>query len=87
MWELPVLFALAGACFLVAWASPGSVNTSDIGAGLAMMLVFEGLLLAVFSHRLRRIAEGLGDVPPATVRVTGLSAAALGVFVVWLIRS
>lgn len=86
-WELPVLFALAGVCFLIAWATPGSVEMSDVGAGLAMMIVFEGLLLALFANRMSRIAEDLRELQPIHVRGAGLFAAMLGVVVVWLIRS
>lgn len=58
----------------------------DLATALALMLVFEGLLLAVFSDRLQRLAEQLETVPPKALRAVGLGSAAVGVFGVWLIR-
>ncbi len=59
---------------------------SDLLTALALVLVIEGLVLAVFADRLDRLLASLAEVPPEVLRVAGLVAAALGLFAVWLIR-
>lgn len=59
---------------------------SDFLTALALVLVIEGLVLAVLPHRLPMLAEQLSRIPPEQLRIAGLIAAALGVFVTWLIR-
>lgn len=58
----------------------------DFATALGLMLVFEGVLLALFSDRLRLVAEHLERLSPAALRAVGLGSAAVGVFVVWLVR-
>ena len=59
---------------------------TDFLTALALVLVIEGLFLAVFPHRLRQILMMLEATPPESLRVGGLVAASLGVFLVWLLR-
>ncbi len=59
---------------------------TDFLTALALVLVIEGLFLAIFPHRLRQILEMLDELSPENLRVAGLCAAALGVFCVWLLR-
>ena len=59
---------------------------TDFLTALALVLVIEGLFLAILPHRLRQILAMLETVPPEGLRVGGLVAAALGVFCVWLLR-
>jgi uncharacterized protein len=59
---------------------------TDFLTALALVLVIEGLFLAIVPHRLRQILEMLEAVPPESLRIAGLVAAALGVFAVWLLR-
>lgn len=59
---------------------------TDFLTALALVLVIEGLFLAVLPHRLRQILEMLETVPPESLRVAGLIAAGLGVLGVWLLR-
>jgi hypothetical protein len=59
---------------------------TDFLTALALVLVIEGLFLAIFPQRLRQIVEMLAEMPPDSLRVGGLVAAALGVFLVWLLR-
>lgn len=59
---------------------------TDFLTALALVLVIEGLFLAVLPHRVRQILEMLETVPPETLRLGGLVAAAVGVFGVWLLR-
>ena len=62
------------------------VDLSDLLTALALMLVIEGVLLAVMADRLDDLAERLRDVPPPVRRALGLAVSCLGVFCVWLIR-
>jgi len=59
---------------------------TDFLTALALVLVIEGLVLAVFPHRLRQIVELLAATSPEALRLGGLVAAGLGVFLVWLLR-
>ncbi|WP_422365442.1 DUF2065 domain-containing protein [Pelagibius sp.] len=59
---------------------------TDFLTALALVLVIEGLFLAVFPHRLRQILQMLEEMTPERLRFGGLCAAALGVFGVWLLR-
>ncbi|MPZ08932.1 MAG: DUF2065 family protein [Kiloniellaceae bacterium] len=59
---------------------------TDFLTAVALVLVIEGLFLAIVPHRLRQILAMLETVPPESLRVGGLVAAALGVFFVWLLR-
>ena len=56
----------------------------DLLTALALMLVIEGLFLAIFPHRMRQIVEMLDQMQPELLRVAGLGAAVLGVGWVWL---
>jgi uncharacterized protein YjeT (DUF2065 family) len=59
---------------------------SDLLTALALVLVIEGLVLAVFADRLDVLLERLADIPPEVLRVAGVVSAVLGLFAVWLIR-
>lgn len=59
---------------------------TDFLTALALVLVIEGLFLAIFPQRLRQIVEMLSEMPPDWLRIGGLAAASLGVFLVWLLR-
>lgn len=59
---------------------------TDFLTALALVLVIEGLFLAVFPTRLRQMVVMLAELPPENLRLGGLIAAALGVFGVWLLR-
>ena len=59
---------------------------TDFLTALALVLVIEGLFLAVFPHRLRQILQMLEQMSPENLRVGGLCVAGLGVFCVWLLR-
>jgi hypothetical protein len=59
---------------------------TDLLTGLALLLVIEGLFLAIFPDRLRWLLERMAEVPPEVLRVGGLVSAAVGVFMVWLLR-
>jgi uncharacterized protein YjeT (DUF2065 family) len=58
----------------------------DLLTALALVLVIEGLFMAVFPHRLRQVLDMLDQLAPETLRMGGLIAASLGVLFVWLLR-
>ena len=59
---------------------------TDFLTALALVLVIEGLFMAILPHRLHQIVRMLEAVPPESLRAGGLAAAVLGVFGVWLLR-
>jgi len=54
---------------------------------LGLLLVLEGLLLALFPRLLERMLLALAEVPPDLRRLGGLAAMALGILLVWAVRS
>ena len=54
--------------------------------GLGLVLVFEGLVLALLPNRLEELIQMLNDIPYETRRMLGLAAVAVGVFLIWLTR-
>ncbi len=59
---------------------------TDLFTALALVLVIEGLFLALFPHRLRQIVVMMEQMAPEALRLGGLAAATLGVLLVWLLR-
>jgi hypothetical protein len=59
---------------------------TDFFTALALVLVIEGLFLALFPHRLRQVVVMMEKTPPEALRLGGLAAATLGVLLVWLLR-
>ena len=60
---------------------------TDFFTALALVLVIEGLFLALFPHRLRQIVVMMEQMPPEALRLGGLAAATLGVLLVWFLRA
>jgi uncharacterized protein len=58
----------------------------DLGTALALVLVVEGVLYALFPEAMKRAAARTLAVPPQTLRLAGLAAACAGVALVWLVR-
>ena len=58
----------------------------DLGTGLALVLVIEGILYALFPEGMKRLAQRAMPVPPQMLRASGLLAASIGVVIVWLLR-
>lgn len=54
--------------------------------GLGLVLVFEGLVLALLPKRLDDILKMLNDMPIETRRTLGLAAMAAGILLIWLTR-
>ncbi len=60
--------------------------TLDLITALALVLVIEGALYALFPDAMKRVVLSIADMPAATLRNVGLVAATVGVAIVWLIR-
>lgn len=58
----------------------------DLWTALALVLVIEGLLYALFPEGMKRAAARAVTVPPQSLRLAGLTAVCLGVALVWLVR-
>ena len=58
----------------------------DLVTGLALVLVIEGILYALFPDGMKRVAARAMVVPPQVLRAAGLLAASFGVVIVWLLR-
>ncbi len=59
---------------------------TDLFTALALVLVIEGLFLALFPRRLRQIVVMMEQMSPEALRLGGLTAVTLGVLLVWLLR-
>lgn len=59
----------------------------DLGTGLALVLVVEGVLWALFPERMKQAAARAVLIDVATLRLGGLAFAGVGVLLVWLVRS
>ena len=58
----------------------------DLWTGLALVLVIEGMLYALFPETMKRAAARTVTLPPQALRLAGLAAACIGVGLVWLAR-
>jgi uncharacterized protein YjeT (DUF2065 family) len=59
---------------------------SDLVTALGLVLVIEGLLLALMPDMLKRIVAEILTQPVRRLRLGGLVSAAIGLGVVWLVR-
>lgn len=58
----------------------------DLVTALALVLVIEGIALALLPEAAKRAAFRMTRVPVGPLRLGGLAAVCLGVAAVWLIR-
>ena len=58
----------------------------DFLTALALILVIEGIVYALFPELMRRLATRTTRTPAQALRIGGLVAAFLGVVFVWLLR-
>lgn len=58
----------------------------DLAVGLALVLVIEGALYALFPDAMKQMMLAAQGLPSSVIRRGGLVAAVIGVFLVWLIR-
>jgi len=63
------------------------LDWGDLAVGLGLVLVIEGLLLALIPERLAQTMLLLLREPVNRLRWTGVAGAAVGLLIVWLIRS
>jgi len=59
----------------------------DLWAALGLLLVLEGALYALFPQAMINMMQRLPEVPPATLRLMGIVAVALGWLLVKWVRS
>jgi len=59
---------------------------TDLIVGIGLVFVIEGLLYAAFPSAMRRMVEQMAELTDSNLRTAGISALAVGVFIVWLIR-
>jgi hypothetical protein len=60
---------------------------SDLFTALALVLVIEGVLYALFPEAMQRMMAQAITIPPSVLRNGGVVAAVVGFGVVWLIRT
>ncbi len=60
---------------------------SDLITAIGLVLVLEGLAYAVFPGGLKRMMSMAQSTPDEVLRRSGLIALALGVVIVWFVRS
>lgn len=53
---------------------------------LALVLVIEGAVYALFPEMMQRAMAIVLEMPPSSLRAGGLAAAVTGVLLVWLLR-
>ena len=58
----------------------------DLFAALGLVLVIEGVVLALFPEGLKRKLIAALEMPSSTLRAMGLFAADAGLAIVWLVR-
>lgn len=59
---------------------------SELATGLALVLVLEGILWAIAPNGMKRAAMVALALENQQLRTAGLVVAALGVFLIWLLR-
>jgi len=57
-----------------------------LAVALGLVLALEGALYALAPGAMKAMMRKVQDMPDQTLRMSGLFAVILGVFVVWLIR-
>ncbi len=60
---------------------------NDLFSALALAVVLEGLLYAAFPEQMKRALVSLLETPNSKLRVVALTFAALGLIVLFLLRS
>lgn len=58
----------------------------DFLTALALILVIEGIVYALFPELMRRLAARTTQTQAQALRIGGLIAAFLGVIIVWVLR-
>jgi uncharacterized protein YjeT (DUF2065 family) len=63
-----------------------ALGLADLVTALGLVLVIEGLVLALLPGAARRVVADLMTKPLPWLRLSGLASMAVGVIVVWLVR-
>lgn len=63
------------------------LGVADLITALGLVLVIEGLLLALIPDALRRMVVAVTAQPADALRIGGVISAIIGVAIVWLVRS
>ena len=58
----------------------------DLWTSLALVLVIEGVLHALFPQGMKRVTVVVLQTPPQVLRASGLVMAGVGFVIVWLLR-
>lgn len=58
----------------------------QIAIALALVLVIEGALYALFPRAMKNMLAQAMSMPESTLRGVGLASAIAGVFIIWLLR-
>jgi uncharacterized protein YjeT (DUF2065 family) len=58
----------------------------DFIVAIGLVLAIEGLVFAAVPRAAKRLAASALEAPEATLRITGVVCAVLGVLIVWLVR-
>lgn len=58
----------------------------DLAIALALVLVIEGLICAVFPSALKSMMIKVQEMPESSLRLGGVISLAIGVVAVWFIR-
>jgi uncharacterized protein YjeT (DUF2065 family) len=59
---------------------------AELGTALALILIIEGALYALFPEAMKRMMRMVLEQSPDSMRTAGLAAAIAGVGLLWLIR-
>jgi uncharacterized protein YjeT (DUF2065 family) len=59
---------------------------SDFLVALGLVFVLEGILFAAFPDLTKKAVENVLQTPDLFLRVIGISSAALGLILIWLVR-
>jgi uncharacterized protein YjeT (DUF2065 family) len=59
---------------------------TDFLTALGLVLVIEGAIYALFPNGMKRMMSVALAQPAARLRAMGLSAAVIGILIVWLVR-
>ena len=62
------------------------LGMTDFLTALALVLVIEGIALALFPDRVRSVLQRLDELASDQLRLGGLVAVVIGVICVWLLR-
>jgi len=58
----------------------------DLLTALALVLVIEGLIYALFPDAMKRMMASIIPLPSSSIRSAGLFAAIVGLVLIWLLR-